>query len=708
MAGALSGPGRWSQAKLARLAAPALAETDRWPLWLPVALACGIALYFAQPVEPAAATLRAALILGAALVGWALWRARRDAVLDAYLLAALGLAALGFGIAGTRAALVAAPVIERPQTHELEGRVVLIDQAERGLRITLDQLVIGGLDRSRTPHRIRLTLRGVQPAVRPGDRLALRARLQPPMEPSLPGGFDFARAAWFERLGGLGWSLGPARIVEGAATSSTGIAIAALRHAIAGRFWERVPGVDGAVAAALFTGLRGAIDAPTWTALQRSGLAHIVSISGLHVGLVAVSLVTMLRLVLALVPALVLRWPARKLAALGAIPGLAGYLLLAGASIPTQRAFLMTSVALLAILANRDPISMRLIALAAGVILLAQPESLVGASFQFSFAAMLALVAWYEALPESAHADGLLTRARRYVVGVLMTTLVAGFATAPLGAYHFNTVSVWGSLANLIGVPLTAFWIMPLGTLAVLLMPLGLDGPFVWATGQGVAVLLETARLVADLPGAAARVAQLPASSLALAWAGGLWLCLWRGPWRRFGVLPLAASIVPALLLAKPIVIHGAGGELLAIQRADNAWARFPARGEGLVAAAWLRGLGVAAWAPWPGPDEADAGWRCDRLACARETQAGLVVVALHAQAVADACGRAALILALGRAPRCTANPVLDPWSARRDGTVMVRLDGAALQLERVAEQRGRRPWTPANAELSETPLTGN
>lgn len=638
--------------------------------------------------------MRATLALGTALVLSALWRARAGASIAAYLLAALGLACLGFGVAGTRAALVAAPVIERPQSAGLMGRVVLIDQAERGLRVTLDQLAIDGLEPERTPRKVRLTLRGQQPALQPGDRLALRARLQPPIGPSLPGGFDYARAAWFEQLGGLGWSLGPARIVEGAATSSASIAVAALRHAIAERFWARVPGVDGAIAAALFTGLRGAIDAATWTALQRSGLAHIVSISGLHVGMVAVALVTLLRLGLALVPALVLRWPARKLAALAAIPGLAGYLLLAGASIPTQRAFLMTSVALLAILADRDPISMRLIALAAALILVVQPESLVGASFQFSFAAMLALVAWYESLPAQAPAEGLLDRIRRYVLGVLMTTLVAGLATAPLGAFHFNTISVWGSIANLIGVPLTAFWIMPVGTIAVLLMPLGLDGPFVWATGQGVAALLETARLVADLPGAAARVAQLPALTLGLAWAGGLWLCLWRGPWRRLGLLPLAASLLPALIIPAPIALQGSTGELVAIRLDDRGWARFPPRGQGLVAAAWLRGLGIAEWSAWPAPAGAETGWRCDRVGCSRDTAAGPVVVALHAEAVHDACGRAVLILAIGRGPRCTQSRVIDAWSIQRHGTAAVAVAGTTLRIEHVADRRGRRPWT--------------
>lgn len=662
-------------------------------------MACGIAAYFALAEEPAATLVRAALALGTALVLAALWRARTAPSIAAYLLALGGLVCLGFGVAGTRAALLGAPTIERPQSVDLTGRVLLIDQAERGLRVTIDQLTIEGLEPARTPRRVRLTLRGQQPALQPGDRLALRARLQPPMAPSLPGGFDYARAAWFEQLGGLGWSLGPARIVEGAATSSASIALAAFRHAIAERFWARVPGVDGAVAAALFTGLRGAIDAPTWTALQRSGLAHIVSISGLHVGLVAVSLVTLLRLSLALLPALVLRWPARKLAALGAIPGLAGYLLLAGASIPTQRAFLMTSVALLAVLADRDPISMRLIALAAALILLVQPESLVGASFQFSFAAMLALVAWYESLPVQPPADGPLARVRRYVLGILMTTLVAGLATAPLGAFHFNTISVWGSIANLIGVPLTAFWIMPAGTIAVLLMPVGLDGPFVWATGLGVAVLLETARLVADLPGAAARVAQLPALTLGLAWAGGLWLCLWRGRWRRLGLLPLAASLLPAMTVPAPIAVQGSTGELVAIRLDDGGWARSPPRGENLVSAAWLRGLGLAAWSPWPSSDAPGTGWRCDRSGCARESAAGPVVVALHAEAVEEACGRAALILAIGRGPRCTRSPVIDPWVIRQRGAATISVEGTALRVEHVAERRGRRPWARAHED---------
>ncbi|MFQ5958013.1 MAG: ComEC/Rec2 family competence protein, partial [Alphaproteobacteria bacterium] len=367
------------------LAAVVLAERERWPLWTPVGLGGGIALYFALPFEPS-------IWLGFACTALALAAVAAARGRSVWMVAALACAVVvgGFTVAGLRTHSVAAPVLAKPLRPTLvSGRIVESAMRGGGRRLVLDRVRIARFDVAATPARVRVTVRRADPSLVPGDWVSLRAALSPPPAPAAPGAFDFARKAYFEGIGAVGFALGRAHAIAAPAGGIPGgwlPAVGRLRHAVTARLLAGLDGQAGAVAAALLTGERGAIADDVLAAVRDAGLAHLLAISGLHLGLVATILFFAVRALLALSERLALRFAIKKWAACAALAGTAFYLLLAGTTIPTQRAFLMSGLVIVAILFDRTAVSMRSVAWAAVAVLLLRPESLLSASFQMSFA----------------------------------------------------------------------------------------------------------------------------------------------------------------------------------------------------------------------------------------------------------------------------------------------------------------------------------
>ena len=336
-------------------------ERPRWLLWLPVALGSGITLLFALPGEPPLWAGGLAGVAGLACIVSSIRSWRGGAAVGAVLLLTVAASCLGFALAQVRLNTVAAPILARTGAYGIEGRVVDLAPLPKGVRVLLDDVALAGVAPEATPATIRVNLRRAPAGLTPGDRLRVRARLQRPMGPALPGAFDFARQAWFERLGAVGYSIGTAERIPGEA-GGFGLALAELRARIAQRISAENPGPAGAMAAALVAGVRAGIDQATWRAMQVSGLAHILSVSGLHMVMVVGSVFAICRWLLALVPALALRYPVKKPAAAMALLAAAFYLVLSGSSVPAQRSFLMTAVALFAVMVDRNPFSLRLLA----------------------------------------------------------------------------------------------------------------------------------------------------------------------------------------------------------------------------------------------------------------------------------------------------------------------------------------------------------
>ncbi len=463
--------GAFKRALIARLTE----ERDRWVLWLPVFFAVGIGIYFALPFEPPL-WLGVSVVAGAAVIGRLAHR--HPGLLVAMI--ALGALSSGFTVVQWRTFQVAAPVLtDRLGAVSVTGRVVVAERLLRGRRVTLERLRISVLPPPETPERVRIRLNGAQPDFRPGDWITVRASLAPPPPPAAPGAFDFQRHSYFKRIGAVGFSFGPAKIIRSAyedGVASPSLYIANLRHDISTWIRQHLQGDTGALATALMTGERGGIPADVMQNMRDSGLAHLLAISGLHIGLVAGILFFTFRAVLALIGPLVLRYPIKKWAAAVSIAGALFYALIAGATVPSQRAFLMIALVLTAVVLDRQGLSMRMVAWAAVIVLLLQPESLLGPSFQLSFAAVAALIAAYEVITHHRRRRerGPSWWGRRlgwYLGGIAITTLIAGLATGPFAIYHFNRFADYSLAANMAAVPLTALWIMPWAVAAFLLMP---------------------------------------------------------------------------------------------------------------------------------------------------------------------------------------------------------------------------------------------
>lgn len=575
-------------------------ESRRFALWLPVALGLGVWAYFRPADEPDWRWV----LLGLAPLALLITGLARRAGWGVLALAWLGLvAALGYGTATVSAWRAEAPAIAFPLGETVEGRVIGISRSASGApRLLLDRVVVYGLEPGRTPGRVRLTMLGERPEPpRPGTRIRVYATLMPAGEPVEPGAFDFRRRAYFAGLGGVGLVRGhPVTLADAGTTGAwdrLAVGLAALRDRISRHLRAVLPGRQGAFAAAIIVGDRSDIAEADAEALRASNLAHLLAISGLHMGMLTGLVYALTRLALALVPFTAHHLSTRKTAAVVALAAGAGYLALSGATVATQRAFVMVAFAFVAILADRPAITLRALALAATVVLLIRPVSLLDAGFQMSFAATLALVAGYEALRDrpvaAAGARPSWQAAPRllalYLGGLVLSSLLAGLATAPFAAFHFNRTAPWGLVSNLLALPVMGFWIAPWACAAAVLAPLGLDVFALRAMGLGIDVVLGIAHWVAGLPGAVRPVRAAPGIVLGLIALGGLWLALWRGPWRFGGVAAMAAGLVlwsaapprPDVLISPDVRLVGVLG--------PRGRALDHARAHGFAAKTWLR-----------------------------------------------------------------------------------------------------------------------
>ena len=676
-------------------------ERERWLLWAPVAFGVGIGVYFSLSREPPAMT--GVFVFAATLL--LAWRMRANLML-ALILLGLAFGAGGFAAAQLRTHLVAAPVLAKPYGPAgVTGRVVRVELRPDGPRVTLEHLSLKGVAASATPALARVKLRRGD-IVDIGDRIDVFAKLSPPSAPSAPGAYDFQRRSWFQGLGAVGFAMGrvrPAEKNDAEEGWSPTLFMAAVRLHMTERIRTALPGESGAIAAALMTGDRSAISQQTLDSMRDSGLAHLLAISGLHLGLVAATLFFGLRALLALSERLTLRRPIKKWAAVAAIAGSFAYLLLAGATVPTQRAFVMTGLVLLAVLLDRQAISMRLVAWAAMIILVIAPESMLGASFQMSFAAVVALVAFYEASRDrfrtirTVAGHGLAARIGLYAVGVATTTVIASFATGLIALHHFGRIAAYGLPANMLAVPLTALWVMPWAVIAALLMPLGLEGLPLTLMGWGIDGLLWVAGGISAWPGAVRPVAALPVAGLVAVALGGLWLCLWRRRWRYAGVLGLVAGLASPWMQQAPDMLVSDDGSLMAVRTADGRLSLSESRRERRTAEDWLEQEGQGTSLYWPETGiSADGRLRCDGLGCIY--RAGGRTVALLRDGLAHDEDCRIVDILVSRRPvrrRCPAPLlVIDRFDLWRHGATAIWFDDREIRVRTVAEYQGARPWS--------------
>ena len=683
---------RWAATDLARLS-----------LWTPAAIGLGAGIYFGLKTEPDAAPALIILII-ATLYAVFFERYRRIA-------AALALIALGFAAADWRTARVAAPQLTRDLgIVAVSGKLISVDEGARQRRYVLALDTISGVAPEDLPARARITWRGEGFDARPGDRISVRAGLSPPPPPVAPGNFDFARQLYFLKIGAVGYAVTAPVInppTDKTWTQSFSAGIEEMRLALAARIIHQAPGQGGAILAAIVTGKRGAISVGSENALRDAGLAHLLAISGLHMGLATGLVFFAVRFALAAIEPLALHFPIKKWAAAAALASGFFYLILSGGGWSARRAFIMAAIMFAAILVDRRALSLRNVAIAATIILLTTPEALFSPGFQMSFAAVTALIAayeWWTARRAQWADQNLFSKLHRYLVMLGVTDTVSALATAPYALFHFNRVAIYSLAANMAAMPLMGFFIVPFAVIALALAPLGLDG---WAwrcAASGMDQVLAIASSVSGLQGAVSITPQWPLAAMLALTAGGLWLCLSRAPWRIAGLaaIPVAALMVlgarPPVLFVSPTGLNG--GVIAENPDGEKALYVHAPRREKFAALMWEEAAGFDPESARPGGLKEI--FACDEYGCAGEVSDRASVITSFVTdraSLAEDCRRARIVVALFPASeadwrRCDAF-LIDRRSAWRRGAhaIWIERDGS-LRVKTVSEVRGKRPWT--------------
>src|SRR5215831_10585921 len=616
--------------------------------WLAIAFCCGTIIYFAVEREPA--PWAAAALLAATVAAAILCRHRPFA-----FPATLGIAAMaaGFATATVKREIIAHPVLTAPVWNvELAGFVELREERERSERIVVRLERTDGARLNEPLERVRVSVRkGTAPAV--GSFVEFKARLSPPLEPLRPGGYDFARDMYFQRIGASGFVLGRIRTTEPPHAPTLWLRYATVidgtREAIDKRIRAVLPGDKGSIASALITGKRDALSAPVFDAMYISGIGHVLSISGYHMAVVVAIVFFAIRASLALMPG-ANRYPIRKWAAVVALAVATFYLLLSGAEVATQRSYIMIAIVLIGVMIDRATVTFRTLTVAALGVMLLAPESVVHPSFQMSFAATLALVAGYQGGVHlvSAGADTpfgarLALWGIAWIVGSLLISLLAGTATQPYAAYHFHRLGPYGALTNLLAMPVVSAWVMPAGIMGVLMLPFGLDGPCWQLMGAGLDWMILIALWVASLPGAVGRMAAFGTGPLLLCTLGLVVLCLLKTPLRVIGVVLLGGAIVLMIRAPEPDVLVAADGSAVAVRGADGRLAMVKSGSDTFALKEWL-----AADADARAPKDATLGHgiRCDEAGCIGRLRDGaLVAIARGIGAFEEDCRRAAVVV---------------------------------------------------------------
>lgn len=668
--------------------------------WAVVGFGCGIAMWFiGRDVWQWLAVI--AFGLGTAMTALALLSPGGAFPFIRRAMVTLGFAlALGCGLVWVKASAVGAPPITRPFVAQIGATVLSREDqpADKRVRLLLATRE-PGTDRA-IKVRLNVPIEQVRPEIANGAVIRVRARLVPPPPPMLPGGYDFARTAWFAGISATGSAIGPVTILS---PGQLGIMDFA-QQGLSRHVQDNIAGSPGAIAAALASGDRGGISEADDQAMRDAGLTHLLSVSGLHVSAVIAAAYFVVLRFLALLPWLALRVRLPLVAAgAGAVAGI-GYTLLTGAELPTIRSCFGAVLVLLAMAIGRDPLSMRLVAIAASFVLLFWPEALVGPSFQMSFAAVIAIVALHGSLTMRAfnapRDEGWLAKGLRHIVGLLLTGVVIELSLMPIVLFHFHRAGIYGALANIVAIPLTTFAAMPLIALGLLFDTIGLGAPFWWLGGKALELLLALAHWFSSLPGAVTAMPAIGQGAFALFVAGLLWLALWQSRIRMAGLLLVGLGCVLLVCLRSPdLLVSGDGRhvgitsdngrDLLVLRESRSGYTR-----DNLVESAGMNGE-VHPIADWPGavcnPDfcaitlrRGDRQWH---LLIGRGTDY------VPERSLAAACERADIVIA----PRYLPGSCRPLWlkADRRllDRTGGLTLDLASHEIRTVAQDQGDHGW---------------
>lgn len=687
---------------------------------LPVFFGLGVAAYFSLSYEPELLTARTTIIVVISILFFTYALKKRMLFLALMCVA-------GFVLMQLRAHHLQSPVWQGGETpRSVHGTVERLEAMPKGYRVLLKQVDVWQVPPKETPKYIRLKVHEIPSGIEPGRRIALRASLRAPARPAYPGGYDFARWAYFQQIGAVGFALTVPQCLDcnsptqldwfekdsalhkplRGATRKIAVYVEKIRQTITERIQKTAQEkyvAEAGVASALLAGFQGSIPKAELNALRVSGLAHILSISGLHMAMVTMTIFYGFRRLLALFPAIALRHNTKKISAILALSAGAFYLLLAGAPVPAQRSFVMVALFFIALLLDRVGMTLRPLTWAALIVLCLTPESLMGPSFQMSFAATLVLIITFRAIADahvfSNKKKTIFSRMGVYIASMLLSSVVAGLATLPFALYHFGRIATYSVLANMCAVPLASFIIMPAGMIGMVLIPLHLETiPFLIML-KALDLMLYIAELCAALPAASISLPQPSDTAMLLLSLGALAALLLKSALRYVGrvcfVLGVIGLFIPS---AGPDLVVHEGGKLFALKNADNSYYFSSLQHARTAREEWAETLGVDSPLKLYGKNltqENAFPWECSDKGCALETE-GYHTVHLDRQSPAAQCGAADVVIQMaGTKNSCKGSvytlggPLLE-----KEGTHAFWLRRNAWGVKTVAQERGVRLWT--------------
>ncbi len=669
-------------------------EHDRLVLWLPVLFGLGIGIYFLLPDEPQIS--HTAMLCGVAALCLFVCRKQYHSRLFfiALLIVALGLLRAEFRTQSVASPVLYGKIFFRP----LQGQISDIQIKEKGEKLYLTDVTIEGIEKENTPKYISVSLKEVQDLLAVGDKVQLSATLFPPPTPVMPGAYDFARMFYYEQLGAVGYTPRPPVIMEKVAADNFEQELNRLRLSLTQRILTPMTAENGWIAAAMMVGEMSGVSKDVADSMRQSGIYHVLSISGLHMSLAAMLVFFSIRFLLSLYPPFAMRVPIKKIAAFVALLSSFAYLLLAGYPVPAVRSFIMVACVMLAILFDRTGISIFSLAWAAMLTLLWQPESLLGASFQLSFAATIAILAFYERFGSVLYKSdmGFVHRIWLYFLGIMLTSLVATLATTPLVIYNFNRFTLWGICANMLLLPLVSMWIMPAAVIALLLIPLGLEYYPLVMLDRGISLMMVGSRFIASLPYASISMPSPGFCGIMLCVVGGLWLCIWQQKWRLLGI-PFVIIGMATIMLHKPydlFISSDASKVALRLQEGEFIFLRGkPDSFDGQI---WLRSEGQDKALTIDDLDERMGS--CDKHKCTLTAYNKKIVATKGKKEIEASCeGNPDIVISqnyLDKNSYCANVPlVIDSGYLEQNGASALRFMPDNIQIENSIKYRGNRPW---------------
>ena len=649
-----------------------LNEADRWVLWLPVFFGFGIALYFSLPDEPSL-NFAIALVIGSA----ALFAVSHKKFALRMASLCLVFVVLGFASGKINTDLAEAPIFPgNKDAITISGNIVSISYSGDFPSLVLENLRIDEIDQKYLPKKIRLNVRTkFKEPVRPGDRIITDAILSSPGRPAIPGEYDFAKFAYFDQVGAKGFAV--KKIVK-LKVGTEDSYIENLRYTISEKIRESVPGDAGAMTDAIVTGDRSRISKEAYNDMRKSGLAHLIAISGINLVLAGGVMFFGFRSLMSLSYRFGERFPVKKLAAVAAILGETFYLLISGVQVSAVRSFIMVMLIMIGVVLDRAATPMRSVAFSALIILAFAPVSMLGPSFQMSYAATIALISVYEIFSKRFASkedkdltdDGkvkwhkrLVNKIWLYPLTVIGSSLVAGLATAPFSAYHFSQFVNYGLLANLIAVPLTSLIVMPFLVIGLVLMPVGLQNIGLVPAGWANYWILQVANKIGNLPNSAVYVSQIPSWGLAVMTMGGLWFLLWQTRWRYYGFILIVIGLISPLTFKLPDIMINETGKLFAINRDGKLY--LSNMRNSFASKAWLQYFAQGDKLKLEKADSYDVKGHSFAMAC--QNQPGFSV---------------------------SPGLCITYEELQKQGTHNIYLSAGKITVETVEEKRGNRPWT--------------